>query len=280
MTRIGMTLWAALAGAHALSADALAAEPSPADLDAALQQADQRFTAGDLAGALAILEPACSKSDRPECLFGLGAIQHGLGHCPEARRYYRRYREVAPTGEQIEEVSAALEEVEGRCGAAVSGAPPRAAASDEAGAGGPARNAVSSGEVPASAVAAPGAASAPPDPEAPLPAPVSMRPSITSHLMLGSFALSGATAVTSVVFGVLAAQSAHDCERARVYDEEFRVECEENGPRYQGLWQGFALASASFLSIGMTLWWIDSSSTATLGVSGAGTPVLNYRRQF
>jgi hypothetical protein len=103
---------------------------------------------------------------------------------------------------------------------------------------------------------------------------------MSSRLMLGSFALSGATAVSSVVFGVLAAQSARDCKRARIYDDEFRAECEENGPRYQGLWQGFAVASASFLGIGMTLWWIDSSSTATLGVSGAGTPVLSYRRQF
>jgi hypothetical protein len=103
---------------------------------------------------------------------------------------------------------------------------------------------------------------------------------MTSPLMLGSFVLSGATAVSSVVFGVLAAQSVHDCERARIYDDEFRAECEKNGPRYQGLWQGFAVASASFLGIGMTLWWIDSSSTATLGISGAGTAVLSYRRRF
>jgi hypothetical protein len=98
--------------------------------------------------------------------------------------------------------------------------------------------------------------------------------------MLGSFVLSGTAAVGSAVFGVLAVQAARDCERARSYDESFRDVCEEDGPRYQGLWQGLALASASFLGIGMTLWWIDSSSTATLGVSGAGTPTLHYRREF
>ena len=37
---------------------------------------------------------------------------------------------------------------------------------------------------------------------------------------------------------------------------------------------------AEILGIGMTLWWLDSSSTATLGVSGAGTPMLKYRQQF
>jgi hypothetical protein len=262
MTRIGMTLWAALAGASALAASASAAEPGPAAVDAALQEADRRFVAGDLAGALAVLEPACSKSERPDCLFSLGAIQHGLGRCPEALGYYHRYREVAPRGEQIEEVTAALEEVEARCGAAARAAPSGVAVGEAA----------PSAALPAS----PATASA--EPNAP-PAAATSR-SLTSQLMLGSFALSGATAVTSVVFGVLAAQAASDCERARTYDDSFREVCEEDGPRYQGLWQGFAVASASFLGIGMTLWWIDGSSTATLGVSGAGTPTLRYRGEF
>jgi hypothetical protein len=264
MKRIGMTLWAALAAAPALAATASAAEPSPAAVEAALQEADRRFVAGDLAGALAILEPACSQSERPECLFSLGAIQHGLGHCPEALDHYRRYREVAPRGEQIDEVTAALEEVEGRCGAAASAAQPGAVAPEDH---------APSPEAPASSAALP-------EPAVPPPAAAPSRSTLNSQLMLSSFVLSGGAAVTSVVFGVLAAQAARDCERARRYDESFRDACEEDGPRYQGLWQGFALASASFLGIGMTLWWIDSSSTAKLGVSGAGAPTLYYRREF
>jgi hypothetical protein len=267
MKRIGMTLWAALAGELALTAPAAAAdaEPPPAAVEAALQEADRRFVAGDLAGALAILEPACSKSERPECLFSLGAVQHGLGHCPEALAYYRRYRQVAPRGKQIQEVTSALEEVEERCGAAARVAPSGAIAIDEAA---PRAEATQS-----TAVAAPEQA-------APAPSAPSSRSTLTSRLMLGSFVLSGTAAVSSAVFGVLALQAARDCERARSYDESFRDVCEEDGPRYQGLWQGLALASASFLGIGMTLWWIDSSSTATFGVSGAGTPTLHYRREF
>lgn len=267
MKRIGMTLWAALAGAPALTAPALAsdAEPPAASVEAALQEADRRFVGGDLAGALAILEPACSKSELPECLFSLGAVQHGLGHCPEALAYYARYREVAPRGEQIEEVTAALEEVEERCGAAPRAAPP---------------GAVTIGEAAPRAEGSKSSAAAAPEPGAPAPSAPASRPTLTSQLMLGSFVLSGTAAVSSAVFGVLAVQAARDCERARSYDESFRDVCEQNGPRYQGLWQGFALASASFLGIGMTLWWIDQSSTATFGVSGAGTPTLHYRREF
>jgi hypothetical protein len=98
--------------------------------------------------------------------------------------------------------------------------------------------------------------------------------------MLGSFALAGAAAVSTLVFGVLAARAADDCEGARRYDASFREVCEQDGPRYQGLWQGFALASASFLGVGMTLWWIDSSSAAAVGVSGSGVPLVSYRRAF
>jgi hypothetical protein len=265
MTRSGTILWAALAEALVLGVPALAAEPeAPSEVDAALEEADRRFVAGDLAGALAVLAPVCSGSERPECLFSLGAIQHGLGHCPEARGYYRRYREVAPRGERIEEVSAALEEVEGRCGPSRRAAPSGAMAP--------------AGTAPPSAPLASPAGATEPGRAPPSAAPASS--SLTSQLMLGSFALSGAAAVSTLVFGVLATQAADDCQDARRYDASFRDVCEEDGPRYQGLWQGFALASASFLGIGITLWWIDSSSTASVGVSGAGTPLLSYRRSF
>ncbi|HTV19400.1 MAG TPA: hypothetical protein VMG12_12030 [Polyangiaceae bacterium] len=253
--------------AATLAARAFAAEPeaASASIDAALAEADRRFVAGDLAGALAVLEPACSQSERPACLFSLGAVHHGLGDCPQALAYYRRYRAVAPNGAQIEEVTAALEEVEGRCGEAASALPPR-----------------ESSVAPEPAASQPEPLSASPSPP-PAPAPArapASGPSLSSSLMVGAFVLSGAAATGSVVFGALAARSAHDCGQARAYDDDFVDECVEDGPRYQRLWQGLALASASFLGIGVTLWWVDSSSSATLGVSGAGTPVLKYRREF
>ena len=98
--------------------------------------------------------------------------------------------------------------------------------------------------------------------------------------MVGSFVLSGVAAVSSVVFGVLAANSASKCERAQVYDNNYAEECEHRGPSYQGMWQGFAVASGGFLGIGLTLWWVDARSSATVGVSDAGSPALQYRYRF
>ena len=239
-----------------------------ATIDAALLDADRHFVDGDLEGALRVLGPACSTSQRPDCAFSLGAIEHGLGHCAQALGYYRKYRELAAEGAHISEVTAALEEVEGRCGDA--SVPPVAA------------------------LPAAGALSAPPGPSAaPQPAASSSAvlaepgtpptlPRPHTELMLGSFVLSGAAALSSVVFGVLAAQSAHDCAQPRVYDQKFIEQCEEHGPSYQALWQGFAVASGGLLGIGLTVWWLDTqaAASASVGVSAAGYPALEYQGRF
>jgi hypothetical protein len=247
------------------AAHAAAAEPDVAQVDAALLEADRRFVAGDLHGALDILEPVCDASARPDCAFSLAAIHHGLGHCREARTSYRRYREIAPAGEHTEEVRAALEEVETRCGNAGEATPavPGIAASS------PERAAMSA---PSPALAA--------SPGEPRPLGPPPRDSIGTELVVGSFAISGAAALTSVVFGILAARSANRCARADVYDRAYSEECEDRGPRYQGLWQGFALASGGFLGIGLTLWWLDSDAAAAGSVSGGGVPALRYQGRF
>jgi hypothetical protein len=261
-----------LSAAQAADADA----PVPSAWAAALGEADRRFVAGDLAGALEILQPICSTSERPECAFALGAVQHGLGHCEEARVHYRRYRELAPQGEHSAEVQAALEEVETRCGnaplAPAAVAVPSASRPVSEPAAGNVMGRVASGAVASGAVAEP--ASAPSVPLVRVPDP------LNRSLVVGSLALSGASAATSVIFGILAARSARHCRRAVVYDRSFIDECESKGPRYQGLWQGFAVASGSFLGIGATLWWLDERSNAALGVAGAGVPTLQYQRSF
>jgi hypothetical protein len=252
------------------SARAADAEPAPSGWAAALGEADRRFVAGDLAGAREVLQPVCSSSDRPECAFALGAIEHGLGHCEAARVHYQHYRELAPRGEHLAEVEAALEEVEAQCGNAPS--PPAAVAVPAAPLPG------TPPLVEATAASAPSPVAAP----APLP-PVPVAPAhdpLRRSLVIGSLALSGAAAVTSVVFGVLAAQSADHCQQATVYDRGYREECEEQGPSYQGLWQGFAVASGALLGVGLTLWWLDARSSAAIGVAAAGTPTLQYRRNF
>jgi hypothetical protein len=248
-------IWVSLFGAFGAFAAPAAAEPASAgSFEAALREADRRFTDGDLSGALSVLEPACRGSDRPDCAFNLGAIHHGLGHCEQALASYRRYRELAPAGEHLQEVEAALEEVESRCGPVTAQAPRSAPALAQ----GPLRSAQESSPAPR--------------------APSSSSPS--SAFMTGSFVLSGVAAVSSVVFGVLAARSASRCDRASSYDAAFVEECERRGPSYHGMWQGFAVASGGFLGIGLTLWWLDVRSSASVGVSGAGAPALQYRYTF
>ena len=255
------------------------APPSPVEeqasverdpLAAALREADRRFVAGDLQGALDVLEPACDASARPECAFSLAAIHHGLGHCRDARASYRRYRELAPAGEHVEEARAALEEVETRCGDLADGAstvPARAPSGSAPPLGLPVAQ-----TLPA---VAPGVGEPGPAPPAPLTSDA-----LGDTLVMGSLALSGAAAVTSIVFGVLAARSADRCARAEVYNRRYSEECEQRGPRYQGLWQGFALASGGFLGIGLSLWWLDAGSPAPNGVSVGGVPALRYQGRF
>jgi hypothetical protein len=243
-----------------------------AGIDAALRDADRHFVEGDLVGALRVLGPACSTSKRPDCAFSLGAIEHGLGHCAQALAYYRKYRELAPEGEHISEVTAALEEVESRCGdASVTSVASTPGAGAVAGA-------VSA--QPGPSAAAQPAASSPSRGPAALAEPRATLPRPHTELMWGSFALSGAAALSSVVFGVLAAQSAHDCTQPRAYDQQFIEECEEQGPTYQTLWQGFAVASGGFLGIGLTLWWLDANAAGSVAVSAAGYPTLKVQGRF
>jgi len=285
MARRVKRIWAAsllaLAARNQMLAPAHAAEPAPSSgFDAALAQADQRFIAGDLPGALQLLEPVCSRSDRPECAFALGAIQHGLGHCPDALLQYRRYRELAPAGEHRAEVDAALEDVESQCGKA----PTTAATSPSVS---PIQTSPSGGAfllpglslaaTPATAAPAVGASSLP---DASMPSAQPAPDSLNRALVLGSFALSAATAASSLVFGILAAHSASRCERQQTYDQAFIDECEHQGPRYQGLWQGFAVASAGFLGVGLSLWWLDPNSSAAVGVAAGGVPTLQLQHRF
>jgi hypothetical protein len=270
MSRIRASLSVCVAASAASLVPAAAAEPDASQKSAfevAMTEADRRFVAGDSSGALELLEPVCAGTERADCSFSLGAVHHALGHCSEALAYYRHYRAVAPRGEHFGEVTAALEEVESRCGDIVAPVLPAAPVATPP-AVAPASSGALLGPVPGAPARGPAVTGEPPA-------------SSNTGLVVGAFAVSGAAAATSVVFGILAARSARRCDRARAYDRDYVQECEVDGPRYQGLWQGFALASGGFLGVGLTLWWLDvGSSSASLGVSGAGYPELNYRRTF
>jgi hypothetical protein len=270
----------ALAGASPDGASPAGASPagaSPAGaaragtssaFDEALREADRRFVAGDLAGALRVLEPECAESDRPACAFSLGAIHHGLGQCPTARSFYRRYLELAPEGERAVEVREALDEVEAHCGSAASpSSPALAPGPTDAVAPGPRASVPASS--PDRGLSSEGWLAAPAEPPS---------SSLSADLAVASLALSGAAALSSIAFGLLAAHDASQCRQAQAYDREFVERCEGSGPRYQGLWQGFALASGSFLGIGLALWAFDPGPS---GATASGpSPQVGYRGRF
>lgn len=239
----------------------------PPGFKAVLEEADRRFVSGDLNGALGLLEPVCTAGESVECAFSLGAIHHGLGHCLQARAFYRRYLQLSPEGERASEVRDALEEVEARCG----------------------DRGVTSAASPAPALAldvATLSSASPVDPIAPLAGPAasalagppgSHERSLSADLAVASFVLSGAAALTSIAFGSLAAHDASRCADANSYDRDFIERCEGSGPRYQGLWQGFALASGSFLGIGLALWGFDPGAPS---VAASPAPRVGYRGRF
>ncbi len=248
-----------------------ARHPPAADpVETALSEADRLFVGGDLPGALAVLHPVCASGTSAECAFSLGAIHHGLGHCPEALGHYRRYLQLAPRGEHLAEVHAALEEVEARCGA------PAPASAATAPLGAPPKTSLGA---PPPLAAEPGSGTAPSTVPAPLPVPPVERSSLARDLGTAAFVASGAAALSGVVFGVLAARSARRCQRAEAYDQRFIDECELRGPRYQGLWQGSAIAAGAFLGVGVALWWSDSSARPP-AVSCAGGRGLTLSGRF
>lgn len=259
-----------------LSSGSLEAAPhEAARFEAALREADRRFVSGDLRGALAVLQPVCIATDSAECAFSLGAIQHGLGNCPEALAHYRRYLQLAPRGEHLAEVSAALEEVEGRCGSARAPAPSLASSPLVSLEPPPAPEPSTA----ASPAPLPSAAASPAPLLVPAP-PAPVEPSALARgLTTAAFVMSGAAALSGAVFGVLAARSVRRCERADAYDQRFIDECEVRGPRYQGLWQGSAIASGAFLGVGVALWW-SSSRAVSARVSGVSWPGLALHGRF
>jgi hypothetical protein len=249
---------------------------APLPFDAVLEQADRRFVDGDLDGALQLLAPVCAGSERAECAFSLGAIHHGLGHCPEARAFYLRYLELAAGGERVGEVRDALQEVEARCGDAPAPAMPRVLPTAAPSASGLAVSPSAGVPEPAGVSSAPIAALPPAGTITAGTGAVRER-SLSADLAVGSFVLAGAAALSSIAFGLLAAHDASRCADARTYDSEFIARCENSGPRYQGLWQGFALASGSFLGIGAVLWAFDPGSPS---VAAGLAPQVGYRGRF
>jgi hypothetical protein len=91
------------------------------------RDAEARYGAGDVVGALQSMQRSYELSGRPELLFNLGQLQRELGDCPRALQDYQKYLSQAPQGTRRDEAERISAELESKCPeqpAAPAAAPP------------------------------------------------------------------------------------------------------------------------------------------------------------
>ncbi len=99
------------------SSPALAQDDAPAEPDAAssFREAEARYLAGDVEGALQSMQRSYELSGRAELLYNLGELRRELGKCREARRDYQAYLERVTSGVRRERALAAVAELRAEC---------------------------------------------------------------------------------------------------------------------------------------------------------------------
>lgn len=113
--------------AHAQESTASAQEsPPPAEADAAtlFRDAEARYVAGDVTGALESMQRAYDLSGRAELLYNLGELRRELGQCREARRDYEAYLERVAAGARRERAREVLDDLRAECPEAERAVPP------------------------------------------------------------------------------------------------------------------------------------------------------------
>lgn len=102
--------------APAAPAEAAPAEAAPADPAAELfRDAQARYTAGDVAGALDSMQRSYDLSRRPELLYNLGVLHRELGQCDAAAKAYAAYLAQTTQGRHREEAERASAELRAEC---------------------------------------------------------------------------------------------------------------------------------------------------------------------
>jgi len=117
----------AAAATDALDAPAATGPESNAAGAELYKQAESHYVAGDVSGALGLMQRAYAASERPELLFNLGQLHRELHHCREARESYEGYLALARNGTRREEAERSRSELALQCPARAAGAAPLAA---------------------------------------------------------------------------------------------------------------------------------------------------------
>jgi hypothetical protein len=101
-------------GGTAPRAAAPAPESAPLAVDL-FREAEARYTAGDVAGALDSMQRSYDLSGRPELLYNLGELRRELHQCTAASNAYGEYLARTPQGRYREEAERARAELRAEC---------------------------------------------------------------------------------------------------------------------------------------------------------------------
>ncbi len=106
---------AAHADEPAPTGDAAAAPDSGRAAAELFREAEARYTAGDVAGALESMQRSYELSGRPELLYNLGELQRELLHCSAAANAYDEYLARTTRGRHREDAERARAELRAEC---------------------------------------------------------------------------------------------------------------------------------------------------------------------
>jgi tetratricopeptide (TPR) repeat protein len=231
------------AAAFAQESPASATEEPTARAAALFDEAEARYVAGDVAGALASMQASYEISKRAELLFNLGELRRELGQCVEARESYTAYLEQVPESPHRERAVRALDVLRVEC--------PEPASSPPVASPPPSSAAVSESPV------------APATPVRPIAAPPAIESKSWAPTAIVAWSAIGAAVVTGAGATYFAVKAANDesrleariktlqAESGEVSDSE--RELEANGRRAATWAQVLGVGAAGLATLGVSL---------------------------
>jgi hypothetical protein len=214
-------------------------------------QAESEYAAGDVAGALDLMEQSYQLSQRPELLFNLGQLNRELHRCRPALDRYRQYLAQSPTGRRRDDAERSLAELGRECPEPASAVPP----------------------------------APPPSPRA-VHRPYWTTPRIAGWAALGAGVAAGTGAL---LFGLAVKHAESDINslqsNGRTYDATRANALKGDGERYQAWEVGLGVASAGMLASGVLLLLVgtptkqSAASSLSLSVEPGGASAA-YSAEF
>ena len=245
------------------SGESNAASSDPSDeAEALFAVARKKYEAGDLPGALSVLQRCYELTHAANLLYNLALLYHELADCSKALEHFQRYIQEAADGERRDDANQQIAALSQKC-------PPPSPAQA-------ARQAVPESTQP------PQLAAAPTSP--PVIDTSSARPhywSSVGWVALGAGAMAGATAI---YFAVQAVQANHDAEKRPITADYYN---ERSATLTRDSTYAWAFGATSVVAIGVGVYSLTVAAPKQQSVSAAFTTTLSpsaalvgYRLRF